>query len=345
MSATLEKLIRLRPGIVLGALLAIALSGSSGDRALAQEFDGPTPWAPQAIGPPEGLRPFYSPPAPSAPLLTPDAALVGPLGPMPEETGAAGPTSAPLDQALAAPPADFAAVVAPVQEAVVEVVPCEKPPPKLWSGRIQLGLNGSDGNSQQLTARSTGKAKRETLCTKLTLDVVHVMSHADSDLTQDNALFDGRFEKLFADGPWSWFVHETTEFDEFKAFDIRVTADSGLALRLIKDESIELQVRAGAGFSREYGVPAADYVPEASGGFTFEDQLGKQYKLLIKGDIYPDWRAFSDYRAQGEAAWEVKPDPDGGFSIRLSLIDRYDSTPSGKKHNDITYAAELAWDF
>jgi hypothetical protein len=226
---------------------------------------------------------------------------------------------------------------------VVEIPPLA--PPKIWSGRLQLGLNGAEGNSQQFMSRFTAKGKRETPDNKLTLDFLHILNHVDSELTQNNWLLDGRSEWPCWSSCWSVFVHNTTEFDDFKAFDYRVTADAGLLYKLIKNETTEFQLRAGAGFSHEYGVAEADYVPEASYGLTFDHQVAKRSKLLIKGDMYPDWRDWGDYRAQGEGAWEIKVNEDGNVSVRLSVIDRYDATPFDKKHNDLTYAAEAAWDF
>ncbi len=110
-------------------------------------------------------------------------------------------------------------------------------------------------------------------------------------------------------------------------------------------------MRAGGGFSREYGVPGAEYVPEASAGFDFEHKLNRRQRLNVKGDIFPDVRDLSDFRARLEAGWEIRldaseHDADDHLRLRLSVLDRYDSTPGpNNKPNDVTYSALLVWEY
>jgi hypothetical protein len=37
--------------------------------------------------------------------------------------------------------------------------------------------------------------------------------------------------------------------------------------------------------------------------------------------------------------------PAWGLSAKLSIVDRYDSTPQSRKPNDLNYAALMMWSF
>ena len=59
----------------------------------------------------------------------------------------------------------------------------------------------------------------------------------------------------------------------------------------------------------------------------------------------PDVTDFLDYRLKSKASWEVLLDEETNLSLKVSLLDRYDSTPNGKKANDLDYTLTLLWSF
>ena len=77
----------------------------------------------------------------------------------------------------------------------------------------------------------------------------------------------------------------------------------------------------------------------------WERKLSERQKASVTIDYYPTITDFSDARINGNASWEVVIDPEWGLSFKLSAIDRYDSTPSGAKNNDVNYAALMLWSF
>jgi putative salt-induced outer membrane protein YdiY len=251
--------------------------------------------------------------------------------------------------ALLTDPPDLPELVPP--DALLVEEPVAPPIPRIWSWRVEVGFNGSDGNSQQMSGRLSARAKRKTKANILTLEVLYQATSADNVLNEHELFHEWRYEELLPNSPWSLFVHGTVEYDEFMAFDVRVTADAGVAYYFVRADSLAFQIRAGSGFSREYGVPGAEYVPEASGGFDLEHKLNRRQRLNIKGDIFPDVRDLSDFRARLEAGWEIRldasdNDADDHLRLRLSVLDRYDSTPApNNKPNDVTYSALLVWEY
>jgi putative salt-induced outer membrane protein YdiY len=247
-----------------------------------------------------------------------------------------------LPQDVDVPPAE--APEAASDEAVV-VEPEPEPPPEVWEGNFELGLDGSEGNSQRFNFRLGMEAKRKTDVDVLKLDLDYHKNTSHSEETAHRTFFDWRYEWLFPDSPWTWFAHGTVDYDEFKAFDVRVAIDTGLGYQFIDTEKTSLLGRCGGGWSREVGGPEDDYVPEATFGAEFEHQFSPRQKLTATVDYTPDVGDFRDFRLNTKAGWELLLDAEMNLSLKLSVLDRYDSTPHEAKANDVDYSVTLLWKF
>lgn len=258
------------------------------------------------------------------------------------------PTAAPLLGQAGLPASDVsepepATAVAAAEVKVVDPQP--EPPPKLWGGNFELGLDGSEGNSQRFNFRCGFEAKRKTDHDVLKLDLDYHKNTSHSEETAHRAYLDWRYEWLFKESPWTWFGHGTVDYDEFKAFDVRVSIDAGLGYQFIDTENTSLLGRCGGGWSREVGSPDEDYVPEATFGSEFEHEFSKRQKLTASVEYTPDVSDFNDFRIKSKAGWEFLLDEDMNLSLKLSVLDRYDSTPHGAKPNDVDYSVTLLWKF
>ena len=219
------------------------------------------------------------------------------------------------------------------------------PPAALWKGSAELGLDGSEGNTETFNFKFGFDAKRESEHDVFTLDFDYRKKTNQYIETANRAFLDWRFEWLLGDSPWSAFVHGTVDYDEFQSFDVRVSSDLGLGYQFIKTDSTSLAARFGGGFSHEIGGPDESYVPEAVYGLDFEHQLNKRQKLAAVVEYSPDVSEFSDFRLKTRATWELLIDEEMNLSFKFSVLDRYDSTPNGVKPNDLDYSAVLLWKF
>ncbi len=251
------------------------------------------------------------------------------------------PSPAPAD---AKPDGGDATVDAP-EDAAVVVEPQPEPPPKIWSGSFELGLDGSEGNSQRVNFRCGVAAKRKTDDDVFKLDLDYHKNTSHFEETAHRAFLDWRYEWLFKESPWTWFGHGTTDYDEFKAFDVRVAIDAGLGYQFLDTEKTSFLGRCGGGWSREVGSPEDDYVPEATFGSEFEHEFSPRQKLTASFDYTPDVSDFRDFRFTTKAGWEFLLDEQMNLSLKLSLLDRYDSTPNGAKANDVDYSVTLLWKY
>jgi len=252
----------------------------------------------------------------------------------------------PLPSEETPPAADRAAEEPHLVAPSIEELPAKpETPAKPWKGGFELGLDGTEGNSQTLNFRLGLNAKRSTPQSALTLDLDYRKNTSEAEETAHRAFLDWRFERLFPNSPWTCFVHGSVDYDEFKAFDLRVTADLGLGYQLIKTKTTSLVARAGGGFSHEIGSTDKSYVPEAVFGLDFERQLSRRQKLTFSTEYAPDVTDIGDFRLTSRAGWEVLVDQEMNLSLKLSVLNRYDSTPGDAKPNDLDYSAVLLWKF
>lgn len=264
-----------------------------------------------------------------------------------DQPGAPSPAPLPGPELQRLPPVEEPQDAGPVMPLPAdEVAVCQPdPPPKLWEGSFELGLAGSAGNTDKLNFRFGFDAKRKTESNVLSLDMDYHRDNTEGEQTAHRALADWRWEWLFCDSPWTWFVHGTTDYDEFQAFDVRVALDTGLGYQFIDTERTTLLGRFGAGASREIGGPEDDWVPELVFGSEFTHQLTERQKVSASMEYTPDVTAFEDFRVRSKASWEVLLDADSNLSLKLTVLDRYDSTPHGVEPNDIDYTMTLLWSF
>lgn len=266
-----------------------------------------------------------------------------------EEIGQALERLPPLGDPAADAAADPATIVGPIEaDGRIDEPPAVWWPSRswfaseIWDYGAELGLNGSEGNAQALSVLASLNGKRETEGNLFEWDLKYGKSQSGGLETQHYALFNSRWDWKFTP---IWFLYnkDTLEYDEFKAFDLRLGLSGGLGRHLVKTDITTLTARLGAGVSREFGGPDDSWVPEANFGGDFEHKLSPRQKLKLTTDYYPAWERFSDYRLVTNAYWEILLSEETNLSLKLGAVDRYDSTPNGALANDIDYFVTLLW--
>ena len=223
------------------------------------------------------------------------------------------------------------------------VGPKTEPSQKLWEGGLELGMDGSEGNSQNFNLHFGAKLKRKTEFNSLSSELDYKTNNNNSVETANKAFLESRFEHLFQQSPWTWFVHNIEDYDKFKAYDLRVSLDTGIGYQFIKNDSASLIGRFGGGTTREIGGPDDKFVPEAVFGLEGEYKISKRQKFCTSVEYRPDVANFADYRLNTKAAWEVLLDEEMHLSMKVGILDRYDSYSDGSKPNDLDYTLTLLW--
>ncbi len=242
------------------------------------------------------------------------------------------------------PPVPAPVLPAP-KDGVLLVQPAPPPDPKIWCGSIELGVNGTEGNSQFFKFRFGGNLKRATETSITQFEFLYGIAENNNVRSENRFFGTGRHEWLFRDSPWSLFLSGSAEYDEFKAFDVRLASHAGAAYTWLKTDRWLLKSRVGAGASREIGGPSNAFVPEGLIGGDLEWKIDDRSKIASNFDYFPNVTDWSDYRAQIRIAYELLLLPEYNITLKTGILDLYDSTPEGRKPNDLEYFFVLLWKF
>lgn len=214
-----------------------------------------------------------------------------------------------------------------------------------WDGSVELGLNGQNGNSNSESLRVGFDLSRETPRTNWDVDLNYNKAKTEEVETQNNAYFLSSWDFKLNNPRWTAFTKLGLEYDEFKDFDLRLFLNGGLGYYFVQTPTTTLRGRFGSGVSREFGGLDEEWKPEAVFGLDLEHQLSKRQKLKIINDYYPNWTDFADYRLVTDASWQLVLDAAANLSLKVGVLNRYDSTPNGLKPNDLNYSVLLLWAF
>lgn len=239
----------------------------------------------------------------------------------------------------------------PVQPEAPEAPGEPQPPSDLylwegWSGSVEIGLNGTDGNSRSSNLRGTVGAQRKTELMESSADASYLYADDRGRKSKSRAEFNLRNDWLFRDSPWGFYALARLEFDEFQDWRWRLSSFAGPSYTFIKDEATTLRGRVGAGVAREFGGADNEFVPQLNIGADFSHAFSKRSKLFASGEYYPSLSDFPGYRFEIKAGYEVLLEESSKTRLKLGITDRYDSDPGrGKKRNELEYYAVLGWTF
>lgn len=265
-----------------------------------------------------------------APAVKPPAFFGAPDGAFNEKT-----------LALPKPKTPEAAVV-PFEGAIITKPP---PPPKYWSGGVDLGLNGATGNSELFNLLAGFTANRKSSGNLFSSSLVYSYAKQNGAVTQQQALFNARDEILFPGSPWTLFTSTNAEYDEFKNYDFVFGQYAGVGYAIVDNDTLNWRIRAGAGASKQFGGPQNNWVPEGIFGTDFSYKFNDRQSFVASGDYYPNLQRFSQYRVRARAAYQIVLDPQTCTTLRLGVQDRYDSNSGNSQPNDFNYFAALGFTF
>lgn len=255
---------------------------------------------------------------------------------------------------LAGPPPAGAPVASPSPAAATP--PAAPPPPpkppepdSFWSGwkhSVDVGLNGSEGNSENLSVRGGIKIKRTVAAMETSADAGYIYNSSNG--VKDKSRFEAniRNDWLFKETNWGLFAQGKAEYDEFQNWDYRLSTFIGPSYTFIKDDATLLRGRIGAGFTKEFGGDNNAIMPEGLLGFDFEHKFTDRQSVYASGDYLPNFQDINEYRLNGKAGYKIIVDPESKMNLQLGVADRYDSRPGpGTKKNDVEYFVTVGWEF
>ena len=223
--------------------------------------------------------------------------------------------------------------------------PVVERPKAQWTNRFRLGLNGTQGPTDQFDIRTSLSSDRTTPNELLSLRISYQLSERDGRTTRDR--FVSRVRQEWGRGnttPWSIFAEGEAEIDQTREEDARLRGTAGLSYQFFKDEKGEMLGRVGLGGSYDVGGIDESVDPEALLAISFSRKITERQTIRLSGEFFPLLNDAGEYRANARGAWEVALTEDGSVTLRLGGENRYDSTQPSDQ-NVVDYFAEVQWAF
>ncbi|MHC5211277.1 MAG: DUF481 domain-containing protein [Planctomycetota bacterium] len=234
-----------------------------------------------------------------------------------------------------------------VPRASIKLSPPEPPeePETPWSGKYDLSLTGSGGNTETQNFRTGLEVRHDDEEALDVFTIWYLRTENDGATTAEQGFAQLRHEWKLEDSKWRPFVQGSFETDHFKDYDTRTSLAGGVAYPCIEGDVHNLTGRAGAGVSKKDGVSdptVKETNYELLIGWDYFWTISEESAFSCVGDVYPSINESGEFRAVTKLAWETKLDEDSAWFVKLGLDTFYDSVPgAGKSSTDNNYYVGL----
>ncbi|HZL98990.1 MAG TPA: DUF481 domain-containing protein [Planctomycetota bacterium] len=218
-----------------------------------------------------------------------------------------------------------------------------------WTGKFDLALVGSGGNTETQLFRTSLDAKHEYEEAVDVYTLYYTRTEDDGEATAEKAFGQARHEWRLEDSKWRPFVQGSWEADKFTDYDARGAVAAGVAYPCVEGESHTLTSRLGGGVNHKYGTDDPDVDQSTYELLIGADWLWKISELdsfSLIADVYPAVDQTGEYRSISRLAFERKLDKDSTWFIKLGLDTFYDSQDGDETSStDNTYYVGLGTTF
>jgi putative salt-induced outer membrane protein YdiY len=215
-----------------------------------------------------------------------------------------------------------------------------------WDYSFSAGISGASGNNENFAGRVTLGGERLTEAMETRGHASYLYSTSEGQRSASRGEI-GLKNDWLLDGPWRYFAQGLYEYDEFQAYQHRLSGAVGVGYEFINNDTTTLIGRVGVGGSYEFGKNADEkLVPEGLLGLDWTHKLSANTKLTASTTYYPSFDDFGEFRWVNSAGIEVLLDAETGMTMNAGIEHRHDSTPgTGIKPNDVDYYMGVGWKF
>jgi putative salt-induced outer membrane protein YdiY len=224
-----------------------------------------------------------------------------------------------------------------------------------WSLRVEAGLDGQTGNTEQVAIHGRAEAKRIAPSDRFALYVQG--NHSKSNESRE-IIGGTNIEVDFNDHFFTYGKLEV-ENDKTEKVDLRTTISGGLGYFFLKEADQEFKARLGAGFLHESfnddqnrdADPTNDIDPSSSSalaeaGWDYMKKFSPHLQFNDHFTIYMPFDDTSDWRAVLENAFEFPLSGTDHWKLRTGMRNQYDSLPlDGIDRLDTSYFMNMVYDF
>ena len=224
-----------------------------------------------------------------------------------------------------------------------EEPPLETP---LWQQAVEAGLNGSSGNSQNMSLHLGYNAARKNAEDGWKFSSAYDKAESDGVESRNQLFADLRKDWFWNDSPWFAYTQGRYDRDNFKVWDYRLAGTVGSGYEFIKNDTWYLTGRFGLGGNKTYGGTDEQATSEALLALDMTWNISQQEVLDFNTTFYPNLDESGEYRNITSFNWKMKMTETGTLAMKIGLVNEYDSIASeGSDKNDFKYNISLAWGF
>jgi putative salt-induced outer membrane protein YdiY len=210
-----------------------------------------------------------------------------------------------------------------------------------WDKEVSIGLTGSEGDTDETDVLVGGDLDYVDAQKRWMLRARYELSYSENEKDDHNAQVNALRDWLFQDSRWFAFSYTTYDFDDFEAWEHRVTTGFGPGYRIIPEGKLQLDLRTGPFITYEFG-DEDDARPEYALGFfgRFDPNQGHSVRL---SNVYYQTLDHVDFRNVSSLEWKIRIAFTSGLSLKIGVNNEYDSASEDSK-NDLKYYSALALD-
>lgn len=215
-----------------------------------------------------------------------------------------------------------------------------------WSRRVDLGVNGEQNNSSSFSLTFGSKLAYDDPWTRWRVNGRYFLNvNRDGSDNDNNATFDMKRDWLFPESRWFAFAATRYQYDQFKAWEHRITLVVGPGLHLVDTEHHSFDLTLGPAYTREFGTSDTGK-GEAMMGLTYDWKISERQSFDLDNQFFVEYRPVAgDWRNFTRLNWALRITEDPALSLKLGLQNEYESNPDpGDKHNDLKYFLTLGMD-
>jgi putative salt-induced outer membrane protein YdiY len=215
----------------------------------------------------------------------------------------------------------------------------------LWKSEVEIGINGSTGNSESVSIHLgySGSYKDENHGWKWA--TAYDKARNNGSISRKQFFADLLKDWYWNSSPWFAFTQGRYDWDEFKDWDYRLSASTGVGYEFVKNDAWYVVGRFGLGGNKTYGDEDEVFTREATLELDSAWKISERESVDFKTTFYPSLDERGEYRNISSFNWKMSMfEQRGKLAMKIGLINDYDSQPEADtEHSDFKYHLSLVW--
>ena len=204
-----------------------------------------------------------------------------------------------------------------------------------WKYRLEAGVSGSSGKSDNQKITIGFSADYEDHDKRWKHKTSYYRYESDGDLSDHSLVATLNRDFLVPGDPRFYFAGGQFDYDEFKDFDYRLSANGGLGYELYKSSTWRLLGRAGLGLNRTFGGTREETATEGLLQLDSKWKINSHQTLDLSNILHPSLSDSGEYRNITTMDWKLKLDDDYGLGLVVGFANEYDSLSEESDKNDV----------